>query len=493
MILAEEYRPDDEFNFNLDEKSPLSKRSPVQSMLDDFVNDKNVEIDAVIYERGKNDAYRLVPVQTRNEMESRLSKINTVEADTFGSDTENNGGRVGEDYLQLLGGPWSKQQYLYDYLRMHAQCWYAWNHDPVAKRSINFLTEFVFGSIPKIIASDKKAQTVWDDFVKSNKLWSHSGRITSWSNELSIYGEIFLHYTPDGKTLKVRAIDPSTVLEIVTDPEDIEKTYYAHVQFPTQYQLYAGSTATSKYIIRQVPFDRIGHYKINSVSNEKRGRSDLLPVLGWLKRHRDYLTFKTIFAKNQAAFIWDTTITGSPDEVSAYTAQMYTEPPAGSEFVHNDSVKRVPLNGTFSRTGSDNTADWLIAMVANGMGIPMEYYAIPLSSAPTKASAMIASEPVVKVILRRQSIWESVLSNMADRVFDYAGIDGKIEVTFPEIYQGDRSQKISDISSAEVARVISHRTASEMIAKELLITTYNYDDEIKKIISDENSKIPAGY
>ena len=36
----------------------------------------------------------------------------------------------------------------------------------------------------------------------------------------------------------VRAIDPSTVWEIVTDPEDIENVYYYHQQFATQYQVF---------------------------------------------------------------------------------------------------------------------------------------------------------------------------------------------------------------------------------------------------------------
>jgi len=57
----------------------------------------------------------------------------------------------------------------------------------------------------------------------------------------------------------------------------------------------------------------------------------------------------------------------------------------------------------------------------------------------------------------------------------------KIEVTFPEVMTSDRSKKIDDVIKSEDMSYISKKRAASMVAKELQITTYDYDVEKKDI------------
>ena len=78
---------------------------------------------------------------------------------------------------------------------------------------------------------------------------------------------------PVGKGLipRVRLIDPSTVWEILTPPEDINQPIAYQQVFPTQYQIYTGIdkggvVPSSKFIMQQIPAEEVLHFKINCVS-----------------------------------------------------------------------------------------------------------------------------------------------------------------------------------------------------------------------------------
>jgi hypothetical protein len=134
-------------------------------------------------------------------------------------------------------------------------------------------------------------------------------RLKKIRRDLSIMGEQFIRYFQEPgnpKGMLVRSLDPASIYDIITDPEDFETVFFYHQQFQTPYQLYSPQTArplggqvaptgatepgkATKYIIRQIDRREIDHYRINVGNSERRGRSGLYPVLGWIKRMRDYM------------------------------------------------------------------------------------------------------------------------------------------------------------------------------------------------------------
>ena len=406
---------------------------------------------------------------------------------------------VGQDFVPIMGGPFFKQLYSRDYLRMHSAAFYAKNHDPIANAIINIITEFTIARGYKMIIKNKKAEVLWKAFEKVNKI---PQMMDGFSDEISIYGEQMIWWLPNHETKivyrpivtdtipigaipRVRCVDPSNFIEIVTHPEDISRVLFYQWLAPTQYQIYTdGKQPGTKFIYQQIPADQIMHYKINSVSNEKRGRSEYFSALGYMKRLRDSIDYNVISDQKAAAWSIDTTIDGNDQDISDYVSaqqELGTIPAAGSEFVHTKAVQRQYLGNQSRAKGESATFSWCLSMICSAVRIPTSYLGTHLSGGQTRASALVATEPVAKRFERRQTLYRQVLTDMFDRLMREFGINAECEVVFPELISQDSSAKIKDIQFANSAGYISHERASQMIAKELDIDNFVYDEELKKI------------
>lgn len=444
----------------------------------------------------------------------QISKNKFKEAvDCFALDggySTSNAGLVGDDFVPMMGGPFFKQLYLHDYLKMNGLCFQAYNHDPIAHSIVQMYRDFTLGRGFRVDCDDAKALGMWRAFEEVNDLQSIMNHVAI---ELSIYGETMLWKLPNNETKiaqqilpgqapptglipRVRLIDPSVIWEIVTFPEDITRVLYYQWVSPTQYQIYTGTDANKpvpslKFIYQQIPADQIIHVKINQVSNEKRGRSDLFPILGYLKRLRDSVNYKIIQEQKNSAWGIDTTIEGNDTDLDNYVADQQslgTIPPAGSDFVHTSKVKREYLANQGGRgTSSGGAFDWCMSMIAAGSGIPISYFGTHLSGGQTRASALVATEPVAKRFEMRQTVYEGIIQKLIKSYFESMGMKNipEFKVTFPEIITQDRSAKLKDISFAEEMQWITKEDAAVIAAKELQITDYDYSETQEQIKAEE--------
>jgi hypothetical protein len=435
-------------------------------------------------------------------------------------------GLVGQDFTPFLGGPFFKNQYYWnDYIRMHSECFYAYHYDPIAKAFMNITRDFVIGSGYDIQCdtSTRKGQiamATWKAFEETNNLVEQIDQLTI---ELGVYGETMLWWLPNNEAKityqlkpgdtnplgiipRVRLIDPSNIIEIITYPEDITRKLAYIWLTPTQYQIYttafdvkaAGEPdeiqPTLKYIYRQIPAAQMMHYKVNAVSNEKRGRSDFFPILGYLKRLRDTVEYSIISLQKNSSWSIDTTIDGDQADIDNYIRSMNalgTIPPAGSDFVHSKQVTR-EYRGN-SGTGGDmsNTFEWVLSMCCAGITIPFNYLGTHLSGGSTRASAIVATEPVAKKMENRQKVIKRILKDCWDRLMKETGL-GKVDchIIFPEIITQDRSQKLKDLTLAESNQWLSPERCATIAAKEFGIQDYKYQEEMKKYAA-EKPEIPA--
>jgi hypothetical protein len=475
-------------------------------------SDPSIEIDArviAVNQRGERGIRKLERTQfleaIKRNAASNLSRLR--ESDPFLTDSGYGGSLVGDDYIPLLGGPFYKQLYIYDYLKMHNTAFHAYNHDPIARCIVNLKRDFTLGRGWQVTCKDPMAMALWQAFEEANNLYEMMDMA---AKELEIYGETMIWELPDGETKigydlrpgqsvprglipRVRLIDPSVIWEVVTYPEDITRVLFYQWVAPTQYQIYSGSdqgqsVGTSKFIYQQIPAEQVDHWKINCVSNEKRGRSGLFPVLGYLKRLRDTVNYSVIAMQKAAAWAIDTEIDGSDEDIQAYVDSqnaLGTIAPAGSEFVHSSKVKRNYISNSAAKGGSTTSFDWCLSMIASGTGVPISYLNTHLSGGQTRASALVATEPVTKMFEKRQLLYEQMLQKMAKRLFKRFGLDAHIEVTFPELVTQDRSAKLKDLAMAQAQGWISKRRAAEIAAQELQITEYNWTKEEQAIKQEE--------
>lgn len=479
-------------------------------------NDKNADIEGLVYfvEKTTGKAVKKKLNKTQFvEAYKRNSKLETFResVDYFATDTGSPSGTVGgDDFTPLLGGPFNKQLYLYDYLKMHSTCFHAVNHDPVAKAAVDMIVNFTLGRGFRVDTKNKAALVIWRAFEEANDLQQF---MRYFLREHITYGENFVWWLPQNQKYvaynlskdqkppevlipRIRLVDPSTIWEIVTYPEDMSRVLYYQQVFSTQYQIYTGMdqgkpVSSSKFIYQQIPVGEMKQYKSNCMSNEKRGRSDLFPVLGYMKRLRDSVNYSLIQQQKNSAWAIDTQIDGSKEDIDAYIKsqmELGTIPTAGSEFVHSTKVTRTYLSNPGGKGGMGASFSEALSMICMGLGIPQNYFGTHLSGGSTRASAFVATEPVTKKFEERQQLMERVIKDLASKLFKTFGMgDVDIEVTFPDLITADRSAKLKDLAMAEQYGWISHERAASIAAKELAITEFDWTTE-KETIENEKSE-----
>lgn len=471
-------------------------------------NDKSVDIEG-----------RILCLTEDGVKHKRLDKKQFIEAfknndknparlkesfDSFGQGDSSVGGPlVGEDFIPLLGGPFNKQLYMQDYLRQHTAAFHAANHDPFGKRIINTIRQFVLGKGYRIDVVGGKDEELGIGVIRALEKQNDLKQLMHYiCTELSEYGEVMIWRLPNHQSKiewqlragqespkallpRYRLIDPSTVWEIVGYPEDINRPLFFQVVAPTQFQLYTAPDVPSlKFIVQQIPADQVFHYKVNVVSNEKRGRSDLFPLLGYFKRMRDLANYRVIREQKNAAWSIDTTVEGNDQDIQDYIdsmEQLSTIAPAGSDFVHTSKVKREYLGNQVGASGDLTSFEILMNMIAAGSGIPVSYFGVTGVSGQSRATALVGTEPVAKMMEERQQLLESILRRIVDDTLDSIGLDVEFEITFPEIITQDRSAKIKDVIIAETKGYLSKERSASITAKELGITDYEFDAEQARI------------
>lgn len=445
-------------------------------------------------ERAVDRSIRLKEIAVQ-KMLNRLSK---TKEDAFSADTENQsqsmsqgGPGLGvEEYTPLFSGYFYKQMYLYDYQLMNTKAFWFKNYSGIAKAIIDMTRSFVIGEGYSLTIKDKNAEKVWEEYEERTDI---KNKIKVWCDEISTFGESFIKRVPTSAGIDHVSIEPSTVWEIVTDPENIKDVKFYWQMYPTQYQIISdGDTPTSKYVMNHIPPEQIIHKKINCTSFEKRGRSDLLAAMYYLKMFDKYVQAKLGRAISEMSYYWDVTIKGDATDVANYLASnsSITDVPPGSENVHNEALERKPMAPSLSPSSNDEVAKWIMSYIALSVNIPYSWFAMADSGGESKASAVVKTEPVVRKMTERRKIIESILKEIFKDVMIENGLDPDthVEFNFPDMVVDDRSKKIADIITVTQAGYFSKKTSANMVAQQLDVTEYDYDlelSQIKKESTDE--------
>jgi hypothetical protein len=339
-------------------------------------------------------------------------------------------GLIDQEFIPIMAGPFFKQLYLYDYLYMHARAFELTNHNALAAAAIKIMQRFALGRGISFHIKHKQAREIWQEFWERNRMRDKLRQI---ARDLTWQGEVMLRFydKPERGFISLRVLDPSTCWEVVTDPEDFEHVYYYHFQWPTPYQIWvSGQIPISRYIIQQIPPTNIQHLKINCSSQEKRGRSDLLPAMPWLKRFNDYYNGITVKAMLEANLVWKIKVKGDQADVDAFLTNpaMTQLPPPGGHWIENDAVDLQPISAKLTAggaRGSQGIGGQIAAVVATSMNLPPEYMNIEQGGA-ARATALVRTDPAVKSIEDRQQLLRELLEDLYDRVITAAILGGRI-------------------------------------------------------------------
>lgn len=489
-------------------------------------NNKDAQVEGIFIEANQKRQYRYKRINGRdrfleawkgNAKVKRIREFDSFSNDTFGGDAGSNTGLVGDDFVPLMGGPFNKQPYIYDYLRAHAWCFHEYHHHPFARAIVHMTRDFVLGGGFRVDSDDKKALALWQAFAEVNNLEKmaedmvmgavRDGEVMVWWLPHMKVGIDYkttnpLELAQKGLLPRIRLVDPSTVWDIITPPEDIERPIAYQQVFPTQYQIYTrsdadkASVAGAKFIMQQIAAQDMQHHKFNCTPGEKRGRSALYPSLSYLKRLRDCVNYQLIALQKQAAWCEDITVEGSQTDVDQLQQDIQNLgefAPAGSSFIHTAKIKRQYLaNAMGSGGGSSEIFDWCVNMIAVSQNIPVSYFGLVKSAGQSRASAIVGTEPVAKKFEQDQKGQARIYKALWRKFQDDYGVKGsECEITFPEIITQDRSAKIKDLKLAEDCGYISKKRAATMVAKEFDIDEYDFDEEQSTIAAEPPKEQPV--
>lgn len=515
-----DYVPElDAYGLKLDEGRVVPVEPCPDLPLAQVLADPHVRIDARLWEGKFDHDGKLIDRQTtprlnRDRLLERyhfvddsgvVDKDKLREVDTFGFGGDPSFGGSGQspltfNYAPTIPGPATRQQYWADYWASSAKAYEASTHSGIARRACRAMVQFPLGRGVRWKFEDEAAQDAWEKFYEGNNM---RRRLRSIAYDLAVFGEQFLRYfdapAGDPRLLIVRQLDPATIYEVVTDQEDLETVYYYHQQFQTRMEYYsppAGNKApegptkpgVTRYIIRQIDAAEIDHWKINDVSGEARGRSDLFPVLGDLKRLRDLMTAKVIQSDIGTRVMAVVKAKGTAADIARVVNSMFPggQPPApGSIIGLNMETDLQPFEYNTAGIREDFTYDELIDSISAGTGIARAYLGLSpaTGSGSTQANALTTVEPSVKSFEERQDILDELLHQMSRRVLIAADIDPESprEFIFPQIAKEDSGATLDNLEMAMGNGWIAPKTAAGLAAAELNLSDYDYEEEQEAI------------
>ncbi|HLG68882.1 MAG TPA: hypothetical protein VK009_00505 [Chloroflexota bacterium] len=385
-----------------------------------------------------------------------------------------------EDYLwRRLSDNWYQKDVIPStYLELHNQCYEAYNSNPLARQAIEITTSMVLGSGLRVVARGQRVQRLLDRFWHDPD--NHMDlRVYSLCTELALYGEQFIRFfvNPIDGAVKIGQIDPSTIDQIVTDPENVEKPLRFH-QRPVGpgFDVWDSGSETLEMSRERTAGDapegrwfeagtEVVQFAINKVSNAKRGQSDLATMLVWLRRYKDWLTDRVRLNKYKGAFLWDVKLNGADKKTIDRKKMEYAYPPLpGSLVVHNETEEWTAVEPRIGADQVEADGKAIKMMVAVGAGLPEHYLAE--GGNVNKATAAEMGLPTLKRFERRQDYVGFMLRSILDRVLleaERAGllsarVDRRYDIIFPPI-DVDDGEGIASAMSKLVPALVSAREA----------------------------------
>ena len=301
----------------------------------------------------------------------------------------------------------------------------AWRTNPLAFRIVSLTTDYVVGSGIQI--SSPVAYV--DRFVSA--FWSHRQnrmgmRIYSWCDELTRIGELFvvLFTNPADGMSYVRTVPAVKIDRIETDPDDLERELRYHElrhDDPIEGKWWAGWERGKDDLEAPV----VLHYAVNRAVGCVRGQGDLVPILPWLRRYREWLEDRVRVNRYKNAFLWHVKLEGAgPGDVESKQGQ-YSKPPSpGSVIVTDETEEWTAVQPRIQAEDVKDDGKALRLMIAAGAGVPLHYLAEGETATRTTAREMVG--PTVRHYEHRQRFFCDLLVDVIEKASYRARVAGRL-------------------------------------------------------------------
>lgn len=291
--------------------------------------------------------------------------------------------------------------------------------------------------------------------------------------ELSLYGEqcypTFVNKI-DGH-VRLGYLDPGLIATVVADPDNPEQpigiiTAKDKKGQSRRYRVIVNGpedvfTQRTQEIRKTFDDGEAFFFKINDLSNSKRGISDLLSQADWVDGYDQFLFSEVERINNLRSFIWDVTIKGATSEQVTARAKEITAPAPNSVRVHNDQEEWKAEAPNLNSADTSNTGRLLRNHILGGGTIPEHWFGG--GGDVNRAAASEMGEPTFKVFSMRQKTAKNILEEIGIYVLrqECIAVLGQepdeydpayeVEVIFPEMTSRDTSKYASALQQVIVA------------------------------------------
>ncbi len=301
----------------------------------------------------------------------------------------------------------------------------AWRTNPLAFRIVGLMTDYVVGSGVQISSPvgyvDKFVSAFWSH--RQNKM---AMRIYSWCGELTRAGELFvvLFTNPADGMSYVRTIPAVKVDRIETDEDDLERELRYHElrnDSPIEGKWWSGWETGKDDLESPVML----HYAVNRGVGCVRGQGDLVPILPWLRRYREWLEDRVRVNRYKNAFLWHVKLEGAgPGDIESKQAQYAKPPSPGSVIVTDETEAWSPVQPKIEAEDVKDDGKALRLMVAAGAGIPLHYLAE--GETATRSTAREMAGPTVRHYEHRQMFFCDLLVDVIEKAAYRARVAGRL-------------------------------------------------------------------
>jgi hypothetical protein len=386
----------------------------------------------------------------------------------------------------------------YDRDEILADALEAWRVNPLARRIIGMMTQYVVGGGIGISSNHPKTNLFMHEWW-NHRLNKMPIRVYEWCDELSRSGDLFLLISTDQAGMSyVRAVPAADIQDIETADNDLDQElviiekaspdYTSQTRSPTglmegrRWPVYDQNEDSPNEDGKFEPV--MVHYPINRPVGAKFGESDLAPLLRWLTRYASWLEDRARLNRYRNTFIfWVKARFSSQAEKMERQAELNRNPPnPGSILVSDESEewKCISPNLASFEAAEDGLA--LKKMVAVGAGYPMHFLAEAESA--TRTTAESAGGPTFRHLQQRQEffLWmlEDVIKICVRRRKFYdrlVKVGEKIKVTGTDISARDNAA-LAAAATTIIGGFAALRDRGLIDDRELMRMAYRFAGEV---------------
>ena len=381
-----------------------------------------------------------------------------------------------------MSNQYIRDRYPSDRLEVLTQAIEAWRVNPLARRIVGLISQYVVGGGIEFSSKNSAASRFLHQF------WNHRLnhipiRVYEWCDELTRSGNLFILLSTDEAGMSyVRAIPALQIEKIEARSNDIEQPlkFYPVPLIdnpqPSPWNAYDAVTDDGCSPVML-------HYAVNRPVGAQWGESDLAPLLRWLSRYANWLEDRARLNHFRSSFMYVVKGRFTSDAArQERQRQLNAIPPTpGSILVCDEAETWETVAAQLDASDANSDGLALKKMVCSGAGIPMHFLAEPEGSNRTTAEA--AGGPTFRHFEQRQEYFLWMLSDilnvvLARRSMYDSRVSRKVEVTLAGNDISTRDNAAMSLAANNILSAFSQARDRELIDDaELLRLLYRFAGE----------------